>query len=169
MDKTQANQEKEFIKRIFIDEIGRLQTEGFYFFSFIMIGQAIEALGCFLDNKPLKARAQSSKRFSKSLNILMGNHYRAVNKDHWLYDKLRNQLTHSFVPSKSLMLCCRNNKPEGLEHLQWYNDRLVLVAEDFYNDLVKACQKLFVMIDKGKVPIKKIAASPSELGIVPIE
>lgn len=165
MDKIKAEQEKEFIKRIFIDEIGRLQKEEFYFFSFVMIGQAIEALGCFLDNKPMKARAQSSKRFSKSLNILMGNQYRAVNKDHWLYDRLRNQLTHSFVPSKALLLCNRNNQPQGTEHLQWVDDRLLLVAEDFYDDLVKACEKLFTMIDKGKVPLKNIAASPEELGI----
>ena len=165
MDKVKADQEKEFIKRIFIDEIGRLQKEGFHFFSFIMIGQAIEALGCFLDNKPLKARAQSAKRFSKSLNILMGNQYRAVNKDHWLYDKLRNQLTHSFVPSNSLLLCSRETLPEGAEHLQQLDDRLVLIAEDMYDDLVKGCQKLFGMIDKGKVPLKKIAASPEELGI----
>ncbi|NOU59589.1 hypothetical protein [Marinifilum caeruleilacunae] len=164
MDKLQAEQEKEFIKKIFIDEIGRLQSEGFHFFSFIMMGQAIEALGCFLDNKPLKARAQSSKRFSKSLNILMGNDYRKVNKDHWLYDRLRNQLTHSFVPSKSLLLCSRANQPEA-EHLEWLDDRLVLVAEEMYEDLVKGCNKLFGMIDKGKVPLKKIAASPEELGI----
>ncbi|WP_321309427.1 hypothetical protein [Marinifilum fragile] len=165
MDKSQAEQEKEFIKRIFIDEIGRLQKEGFYFFSFIVMGQAIEALGCFMDNKPLKARAQSSKRFSKSLNILMGNDYRAVNKDHWLYDKLRNQLTHSFVPSKSLLLCSRANQPEEADHLDFLDDRLVLVAEDMFEDLVKGCHKLFGMIDKGKVPLKKIAASPEELGI----
>jgi len=165
MDKEKAEEEKEFIKRIFIDEIGRLQTEGFYFFSFIIMGQAIETLGCFLDNKPMKARAQSSKRFSKSVNILMGNEYRAVNKDHWLYDKLRNQLTHSFVPGKSLWLCSRKNQPEGVVHLEQLNDRLVLVAEDMYDDLVKGCEKLFGMIDRGKVPLKQIAASPQELGI----
>lgn len=164
MDKLQAEQEKDFIRKIFIDEIGRLQKEGFHFFSFIMMGQAIEALGCFMDNKPLKARAQSSKRFSKSLNILMGNEYRKVNKDHWLYDRLRNQLTHSFVPSKSLLLCSRDTQPDA-DHLQWMDDRLVLVAEDMYEDLVKGCDKLFGMIDKGKVPLKKIAASPEELGI----
>lgn len=165
MDKEKADQEKEFIKRIFVDEIGRLQKEGFYFFSFILMGQAIESLGCFLDDKPLKAKAQSTKRFSKSLNILMGNEYRAVNKDHWLYDKLRNQLTHSFVPSQSLMLCSKESLPNGAKHLQKFNDRLVLVAEEMYADLVKGCEKLFGMIDKGKVTLKNIAASPEELGI----
>lgn len=166
MDKGKAEQEKQFIRKIFIEEIGRLQTEGFYFFSFIIMGQAIEALGCFLDNKPLKAKAQSSKRFSKSLNILMGNDYRIVNKDFWLYDRLRNQLTHSFVPSKSLLLCSRKNQPEDADHLDFLDERLVLVAEDMYDDLVKGCEKLFGMIDRGKVPLKNIAASPDELGIV---
>lgn len=165
MDKEKAELEKQFISRVFIDEIGRLQNEGFYFFSFILIGQAIEALGCFLDNKPMKANAQSSKRFSKSLNLLMGYSYRSVNKDHWLYDKLRNQLTHSFVPSGYLLLTHRAAAPKDVSHLQWLDDRLVLVAEDFYEDLVNGCYKLFRLIDKGEVPLKKIAASPQELGI----
>jgi len=163
MEKIKAEQEKEFISRIFIDEIGRLQKEGFYFFSFILMGQAIEALGCFLDNKPMKAKAQSSKRFSKALNILMGNKYRVVNNDHWLYDRLRNQLTHSFVPSKSLHLISRDKQTDELNHLEWHNDRLVLVAEDMYDDLKGACKHLFSMIDKGKVPLKNIAASPEDL------
>ena len=163
MEKIKAEQEKEFISRIFIDEIGRLQKEGFYFFSFILMGQAIEALGCFLDNKPMKAKAQSSKRFSKGLNILMGNKYRIVNNAHWLYDKLRNQLTHSFVPSKSLYLLSRNKQTAELQHLQWHNDRLVLVAEDMYDDLKGACKHLFSMIDKDKVTLKNIAASPEDL------
>ncbi|MFA8436447.1 MAG: hypothetical protein ACEPOZ_18210 [Marinifilaceae bacterium] len=165
MDKEKTEQEKRFIKKIFIEEIGRLQEEGFHFFSFILMGQAIEALGSFLDQKPLKARAQSSKRFSKSLNLVMGYKYRKVNQDHWFYDKFRNQLTHSFVPSKSLLLTHRAQKPEGVEHLQWLDDRLVLVAEDMYEDLVNGCYKLFRMIDKGEVKVKRIAASPEELGM----
>lgn len=165
MDNLKAELEKEFISRVFIQEIGRLQKEGFFFFSFILIGQAIEALGCFLDNKPLKATAQSSKRFSRSLNLLMGYRYRAVNQDHWLYDKLRNQLTHAFVPSKYLYLTHRNQKPLGVEHLQRVDGKLVLVAEDLYEDLVKGCNKLFSMIDKGEVPLKRIASSPAELGM----
>ncbi len=161
MDKLKALREKEFIKRIFIDEIGRLQQEKFYFFSFIVMSQAIEVLGCFLDKKPLKAKSQSAKRFDKSLGVLMGSRYRNANRKHCLYDKLRNQITHSFVPSNSLLLCSRTSHPD-VKHLTWLDGQLVLIAEDMYEDLVKACKKLFAMIDQGKVHLKNIASIPDE-------
>ncbi len=142
-------EQKEHIQHLFIDEIGRLQQQGFYLFSFILMAQAIEVLGSFFDKKPLKARAQSAKRFSKALNILMGEKYRKVNGDHWLYDKLRNQLTHAFVPSKHLLLCSKADKPENAEHLQWHNERLVLVAEEMYSDFKNGCNKMIKRIDKS--------------------
>lgn len=158
-------QQKEFIKRIFIDEVGRLQDNGFYFFSFLVMGQGIEALGCFLDKKPLKARNQSFIRFSNSINKLMGQKYRNVNFNNWLYDKLRSQMTHTFVPSKEILLTSKKKLQPNQAHLKTFEGRLVLVAEDLYQDFVKACTKLFDMMDKDLVTIKKIAASPEELGL----
>ncbi len=141
-------EQKAHIQHLFIKEIGRLQQQGFYLFSFILMAQALEVLGSFFDKKPLKARAQSAKRFSKALNILMGEKYRKVNADHWLYDKLRNQLTHAFVPSKHLLLCSRTSQPKDVEHLQWHNQQLVLVAEEMYADFENGCRKMIQRIEK---------------------
>ena len=131
----------------------------------MIIGQGIEALGCFLDKKPLKARNQSFIRFSNSINKLMGQKYRNVNFNNWLYDKLRSQMTHTFVPSKELLLTCRKNLKPNESHLKKSDERLVLVAEDFYLDFVKGCNKLFDMMDQNLVTIKRIADLPEEVMI----
>ncbi|MGB0977011.1 MAG: hypothetical protein ACPGSG_08515, partial [Prolixibacteraceae bacterium] len=77
--KVMIEEQKAFVERLFVQEIGRLQKEGFTFFSFILMGQAIETLGAFLDKKPMKATGQSAKRFSKGLNWLMGDAYKVIN------------------------------------------------------------------------------------------
>jgi hypothetical protein len=148
---------KSFINKFFIEEIKRLQDNEFYYFSFILIGQAIEALGGLMDNKPLKARGQSFKRFTKSINSLMPPKYRLVNKDNVLYDKLRNQMTHSFIPSNSLILITKEKNINNYNHLDTVDGKLVLIAEDFYQDIVQACNKLFYLLDTEKVKAKMIA------------
>jgi len=148
---------KAFINKFFIEEIQRLQDNDFYYFSFILIGQAIETLGGLMDNKPLKARGQSFKRFTKAVNSLMPPKYRLVNKDNVLYDKLRNQMTHSFIPSNSLILITKEKNINNYNHLDTVDGKLVLIAEDFYQDMVQACNKLFYLLDTEKVKAKMIA------------
>ncbi|QZT38798.1 hypothetical protein K5X82_07820 [Halosquirtibacter xylanolyticus] len=143
--------QKAFVDHLFVKEIGRMQREGFTFFSFVLMGQAIETLGAFLDKKPMKATGQSAKRFSKGLNWLMGDRYKAINKDHWFFLKFRNQLTHSFVPSRELILISESELEEGMHHLGLYEGRRVLVAERMYEDLCKGCKKLYGMLDQGRV------------------
>lgn len=148
---------KSFINKFFIEEIKRLQKEEFYYFSFILIGQAIEALGGLMDNKPLKAKGQSFKRFTKSINVLMPPKYRLVNRDNVLYDKLRNQMTHSFIPSNALLLITREKNINNYNHLDTIDKKLVLIAEDFHEDIVTACNKLFYLLDNDKIKPKMIA------------
>lgn len=148
---------KAFVNKFFIQEIKRLQEEEFYYFSFILIGQAIEALGGLADNKPLKAKGQSFRRFTNAINGFMPPAYRLINKDNILYDKLRNQMTHSFIPSNALILTTRERNTRGYKHLQTVDRQIVLIAEDFYDDLLYACDKLFYLLDKGKIKPKMIA------------
>jgi hypothetical protein len=148
---------KAFVNKFFVEELYRLQKENFHHFSFILIGEAIETLGGLLDNKPLKAKAQSMKRFTKSINVLMPRKYSVVNKDNYLYDKLRNQMVHSFIPSSSLILISNNNNPNNYTHLQEVEGKLVMISEDFYTDLVHACNRLFHLLDTEKIKAKMIA------------
>ncbi len=148
---------KAFINKFFVEELNRLQKENFHHFSFILIGEAIETLGGFIDNKPLKAKAQSMKRFTKGINVLMPRKYALVNTGNFLYDKLRNQMVHSFIPSASLILISRDRNPNNYKHLQEVEGRLVMISEDFYEDLIHACNRLFHLLDTEKVKAKQIA------------
>ena len=94
----QIQQIELFLEEVIIRELGKMQEIEISYMPFVLMGQAIEVLGGFLDNKPMKAKGQSSRRFSNSVNRLFGGRYRLLNDKLYLYDKLRNQMTHTFIP-----------------------------------------------------------------------
>lgn len=147
---------KEFIEIVFIRETEKLIQQELHHFAFLIMAQGIETLGSFLDTKPLKAQSQSKLRFSHAINRLMPLPYRKLNQDHWLYDKLRASLAHTFVPSSLLILSNRKDEIYGNRHLTNENERVILVAEDFYHDFKKACLRLLKGMEEGYVPEKKI-------------
>jgi len=147
---------KEFIQKVFIEETENLVRQGFYHFAFVIMSQALETLGSFLDSKPLKARDQSKLRFSHAINKLMPVNYAQLNNNHSLYDQLRASLAHTFTSSRQIILSSRTNHEFGKKHLQKQDDKLILVAEDFYEDLKKACLRLLNGMEKGIVSDKKI-------------
>ncbi|MCK5169929.1 MAG: hypothetical protein KAQ75_08620 [Bacteroidales bacterium] len=147
---------KNFIQEIFIEETGRLVNAGFYHFAFVIMAQGLETLGSFLDSKPLKAREQSKLRFSHAINRLMPVKYTKLNNNHTLYDQLRASLAHTFTVSRHVYLTSKANTEYGKKHLQEIDGRLVLVAEDFYKDFQKACERLLDGMDKGIISEKKI-------------
>ncbi|MBN1111409.1 MAG: hypothetical protein JXA53_00660 [Bacteroidales bacterium] len=147
---------KQFVETIFIKEIGRLQKEEFFLFSFILIGQGIESLGAIIDTKPLKAKAQSRKRFDDAIYKLFPREYQKLNLKGMLYDQLRSALTHLFIPGGFLTLATKADKELGDKHLQIVNGATVIVAENLYSDFVYACNRLFDGIEKGKVKRTKL-------------
>jgi hypothetical protein len=149
---------KGFIQKVFIEETGRLIDSGFYHFAFVIMAQGIETLGSFLDTKPLKAREQSKLRFAHAINKLMPKEYSRFNNNHRLYDQLRASLAHTFTASRSLLLTSKDNKEFGKKHLHESNEKLILVAENFYNDFKKACIRLIEGMDKGIISEKKISS-----------
>lgn len=148
---------KSFVNKIFVEEIRRLQDSNFHYFSFIIIGEAIETLGGLLDNKPIKAKAQSMKRFSKCIDVLMPKKYSIANSNNYLYDKLRNQMVHSFIPSSSLILTNRTNNIEQYKHLEFVDGKMVLISEDFYEDILYASKRLLYMLENEKIKPKSLA------------
>jgi hypothetical protein len=147
---------KEFIQKVFIEETARLVDAGFYHFAFVIMAQGLETLGSFLDSKPLKARDQSKLRFSHAINRLMPKEYSQFNNNHRLYDQLRASLAHTFTTSRSLLLSSNDNPEFGKKHLHEKDEKLILVAENFYNDFKKACLRLVDGMDKGIISDKKI-------------
>lgn len=147
---------KKFIQKVFISDVERLINAELYHFAFVVMAQGLEVLGSFLDSKPLKAKEQSKLRFSHAINRLMPKEYAKLNNNHRLYDQLRASLAHTFTSGRHLFLTYKNKSELGNKHLDNVNDKLVLVAEEFYNDFKKACLRLLEGMDKGIISDKKI-------------
>lgn len=147
---------KDFIQNVFINEIKRLIDAQSYHFAFVIMAQALETLGSFLDSKPLKAREQSKLRFSHAINRLMPVKYAKLNNNHVLYDQLRASLAHTFTTSRQIYLTTKENPVLGNKHLQEVDGKLILVTENFYNDFKKACMRLIEGMNKGIITEKKI-------------
>ncbi len=154
---TQIETIDKFLQEVVIRELGKAQQAGLSYMHFVLMGQAIEVLGSFLDSKPVKAKGQSAKRFSMAANGLFGGRYRLLNDNHMLYDKLRNQMTHTFIPSADLLLLNRQDASGKYRHLEYADGKLVLVGEIFYADICAACARLSRLLKEGKVKAKNIA------------
>ena len=155
--KEQVERIERFLREVIVGEIAKIQDVELNYIQFVIMGQAIEVLGSFLDNKPMKAKGQAGRRFSASVRKLFGGRYRLLNEGDFLYDKLRNQLTHTFIPSRDLILLQRNNNPLGYKHLQKVDGALVLLSEDFYEDICRAVDRLCEALKEGKLKPKDIA------------
>lgn len=147
---------KDFVQKVFIDDIQKLIDNKLYHFAFVIMAQGLEVLGSFLDKKPLKARDQSKLRFSHAINKLMPKEYRSLNDNHRLYDQLRASLAHTFTTSKYIILASKTNTNYTKMHLKYSEDKLILLVEDFYADFTKACLRLFEGMAKGIIHEKKV-------------
>ena len=156
-NKEQIKQIEIFLNEVIIQELGKLQQAKLSYMQFVLMGQAIEVLGGFLDNKPMKAKGQSSRRFSNGVNRLFGGRYRLLNDNYFLYDKLRNQMTHTFIPGGDLLLLSCKDRENEYKHLEYKDGKLVLVGEVFYQDICDACTRLMNNLRANKIKPKNIA------------
>lgn len=145
-----------FLTEVVLKELEKLRQAGLSYMHFVIMGQVVEVLGGFLDQKPMKAKGQSAHRFAVAVRYLLGGRYRLLNENNYLYDKLRNQMTHTFIPGGDLLLVNTEEAEDG-KHLQIKDKRLVLVAETFYEDLRRACDRLIQLLKEGQVKPKNIA------------
>lgn len=146
-----------FLQQVIVNDLKTVSESHPCALHFVLMGLSIEVLGGFLDSKPMKAKGQSAKRFSYAVKYLFGGKYRLLNENGFLYDKLRNQLCHSFLPGGDLLLLEQEQNSAGHTHLQVIEGRLVIVAEDFYRDICNACERLLLLMKEGKVKTKNIA------------
>ena len=58
--------------------------------------------------------------------------------------------------SKNIHLTSKSNSDYSKKHLQEIDGKLILVAEDFYTDFKKACERLFNGVNMGLISDKKI-------------
>ncbi len=145
--------EETFIREVIINEINALIRHRHYRAAFVMMGQTVEVFGAFLDDKPMKAKQQSKKRFRNALYHLFPGKYSSLNRGDKLYDQFRSSLTHMLIPSMHLKLA--NNAPAL--HLTRENSRLVLDAETFARDVERAGEEILKRLNSGELRRKRIA------------
>lgn len=151
-----------FLREVIIGELEKMQRGSFAYMQFVVMGQAIEVLGGFLDHKPMKAKGQASKRFDAAVKYLFGGKYRLLNENGYLYQKLRNQMTHTFLPSRDMLLLNWEDETEGYRHLEKRDGKLVLISGVFYKDICRACERLLDLMKKGMIKPKNIAFEDEE-------
>lgn len=147
---------KNFLENNLVKQISDLHQQGFTIPAFMMLAQSIELLGALLDDKPLRAKEQSKKRFGLALKALFPSIYVKANDKDWLYVKYRCHMVHSLLPSSHLRLLAHTES--GLKNLQYDADaeQIVLILENWQEDFCNAVQKLLVKMEEGHVKIKKV-------------
>lgn len=152
---------KEFIDRVLIGEFKKIQQEhGHHYVSFSLIGLGIELLGACLDKHKFDRKWQSEKRFKRAIRELFPPKYHAYNRkksNAYLYKHLRCGFAHQGRPGGKIALTHRaESQRENTEHLKDYKGRLILVAEDLFEDFEAACREVIRRIDDGEITHKKI-------------
>ena len=144
----------DFINQVFLNEYKQLVKH--HYVSFALIALGVEMLGACLDGYPFGEKNKSATRFKSAIGDLFPPSY-CQHKD-LLCDDLRNGFAHQFRPTSGLWLTNRaESAREGTKHLSLFKDRLILVAEDLYQDFEEACKKMTGMIAEGSLSHAKLS------------
>ena len=149
----------EFIEEFVLKQAGNLQKNKAYLSSLTILTIGIEIMGGFFDKKPLKSPKQSKIRFKAATDKLLGGKYASINSDDYLYETLRNQLVHSLLPGKSIVLDLSSEEI----HLKKDGYNLILNPEVLLSDMQRASIKLQNLIAEGIVFEKRIPDNSHEI------
>ena len=140
----------DYIRKYLINEIGQIMNDH-QELSWVLMVAGVELLGrCVsLDlGSAADKNSHSSKPYFRAGLKLLGNKYEKLDDTaHDLY-KFRNGLCHLTFSVEGFAISERVNKSE---HLSVDNGKLILVAEDFYEDFKVACEKVIEMRRAGQI------------------
>lgn len=128
---------KEFIEHVLINELGDIVFRHPYL-SFSLLAIGIEFLGkCTLSDNEDWHNINPDKSFKAGQGLLnqIDERYRMVD----LKNELRNGFSHTLSPKFGLILSELKN---GSSHFGKVEGRTILVAEIFYEDFIKCCNKV---------------------------
>jgi hypothetical protein len=148
---------EEFIQDRLLNESEKLLEAGFVFPTFLLVSQGIEALGAFLDKKPIAVKAQSKKRFHLAIAQLFPQEYQDLTTNDWLYKQLRCNLSH--MCSTGAFIMFSSQKESTNTHLDLLNGKRVFLVEDLVRDFHKACSRVIELLEKGELKQKAMALS----------
>ena len=153
----------EVVREIFLKEMKSVvyDHKGSAYIKFINLAVGIEYLGACLDTHEFTKKNESENRFNSALKKLFPKKYKPFsNSNHkfYLFECFRCPFVHQLRPGKNVVVTHREeSKKERTTHLKTSgNGHFVLVLEDFFDDFERACQKLFDLEKKGKLPSLKM-------------
>jgi hypothetical protein len=162
------------IKRILVGQMKSIiyDHSGSAYMKFVNLAVGIEYLGACLDHYPFEKPKESEKRFNDALKNLFDKKYHKYTKksaDVYFFEEFRCPFIHQLRPGKKIVLTHRAEAEiEGTCHLgNIETGQLVLVLEDFFDDLEKAAKKLVDEFEKGKVTNKK--GDNYFISVIPLE
>lgn len=153
---------KESINYFIIGQIGELIAgdKRTAYVKFLLIINCIEFLGAALSENPIDTEKLSEERFNNALKKLFPSKYRNYAKashPHYFYTNLRCGMVHQLRPKGKIGFTTRKEaREDGNKHLEIEkNGFLVLVLEDFYDDLKKAALKYIRDAESGKITTQR--------------
>jgi hypothetical protein len=125
---------------------------------FIPILTGIEYLGSLYDTFDIDDNEQSEKRFNNALKLFPNSYKPFTQKSnkYYLYKHLRCGMIHQLRHTGNLSLT-RRDEPQihPQKHLKPNEEgKLVIVLEQLYDDLEKACNRFFKDYESDKIPNK---------------
>lgn len=151
-----SEQHIDFLKNTVLKGVENAFENNQLIFGFMSLAQAIEILGAYLDDKPLRAKKQSLKRFSLAINRLFPKEYSKANDKNFLYYQLRACMTHFFIPTSRLSLNFGAGTKEK-PHLAVIDGVMYLYYKNLFADFRQAVLILEKRILDGKLKLKPIS------------
>ncbi len=148
----------DFLNKKIIVAVSKVLNQNEYVLTVMIAAQAIEVLGAYLDDKPMRAKGLSAKRFELALYKLFPKKYAELNSKSFLYTQMRACLTHMFIPTPSLLIVGKQDL-EGYKHLEMENGTLIIKVDELLKDLINATNKVIKLLLEGKIRPKKISIS----------
>jgi hypothetical protein len=135
------------------------------YIKFLPVVSCIEFLGACYDEFPFETPRMDQRdivedRFNKALKELFKKEYLPFTKGnhkYYLYKKLRCSMIHQLRPGKGIMFTTRMEAiADKNKHLtEDEHGHLILVLEDFYDDLEKAALKIIRLFEQKKLTNRK--------------
>lgn len=139
----------DYIEKYLIKEIGEI-VDAHQELSWVLMMAGIELLGrCVKEN--VTDDNNNEEYFREGLRLFKPE-YQKYNTDkknpYDLYKKLRCGFSHLTFPKDAIAISERGS---GSENLSFVYGKLVVVAEDFYEDFKEACTKVVEMFKAGTI------------------
>lgn len=138
----------EKLEKLLLSELKELSKEGYTNSAFTIAIMGIEFLGAMIDDKPLRAEKQSSKRFKVGVRRFFPKIYGKPSIVEVLYKNLRCNIGHLMLSPKRIQFV-----EEG--HLREEKEYLAIDKKQFVRDYILAVEKLLAQISSGKYLLKK--------------